>query len=230
MFVVPVGALGSGHLDRAYRKHGECLPIRSCRRGKTWRPGRLRTGLGSSDRHFAMDLAARPTRAGIGLRFGRPCYSHGKFEGLLNNSLISPLTRSLYGTRIQNPMGPDLGISRRLFQRIIGPEQSTKSAANRTHRARRSIAPDAVCGGFKICQAHVGVRIYPPIDWSNLSSAVGASIGTRFFLTSNATPRAGKDRANQFRHLLLASEWLHRKTRERWMSGRMLELFRPGGP
>ncbi len=41
----------------------------------------------------------------LGFDLVTPCYTHGKFEGLLNNSLISPLTRALYGTRIQNPDG-----------------------------------------------------------------------------------------------------------------------------
>jgi hypothetical protein len=114
----------------------------------------------------------------LGFDLVTPCYAHGRFEGLLNNSLISPLTRGLYGTRIQNPMGPDLGISRRLFQRIIEPEQGAK-LANRTH-VLASIAPTAVCSGFKICQAHVGVRVYPPIDWTNLSSVLVQVLGPVF--------------------------------------------------
>jgi glucosylglycerate synthase len=114
----------------------------------------------------------------LGFDLVTPCYAHGRFEGLLNNSLISPLTRALYGTRIQNPMGPDLGISRRLFQRIIEPEQGAK-LANRSH-VLASIAPTAVCSGFKICQAHVGVRVYPPIDWTNLSSVLVQVLGPVF--------------------------------------------------
>ena len=46
-----------------------------------------------------------------------PCYARRRFEGLLNNSIVSPLSRSLYGKRLQNPMGPDLGISRKLYQK-----------------------------------------------------------------------------------------------------------------
>jgi hypothetical protein len=108
-----------------------------------------------------------------------PCYGHAKFEGMLNNGLISPLHRVLYGTRIQNPMGPDLGISRRLFQRILGPENGLKREASRTH-ALASIATTAICSGFKVCQAHVGVRVYPPIDWTNLSSLLSQVLGPVF--------------------------------------------------
>ena len=34
----------------------------------------------------------------LGFDLVTPCYVHGKFEGLLNNSLISPPNRALYGT------------------------------------------------------------------------------------------------------------------------------------
>ena len=56
-----------------------------------------------------------------------PHYARRKFEGLLNSSIISPLTRCLYGKRIHNPMGPDLGVSRRLFQKMLGPTRMPAS-------------------------------------------------------------------------------------------------------
>jgi glucosylglycerate synthase len=115
----------------------------------------------------------------LGFDLVTPCYAHGKFEGLLNNCLISPLTRALYGSRIQNPMGPDVGISRRLFQRLIGSEHGAKLPPDRT-LTLASIAPTAICGGSKICQAHVGARIYPPVDWTNLSSLLVQVLGPVF--------------------------------------------------
>jgi glucosylglycerate synthase len=161
----------------------------------------------------------------LGFDLVTPCYAHGKFEGLLNNSLISPLTRALYGTRIQNPMGPDLGISRRLFQRIIGPEQGAK-LPNRTH-ALASITPTAVCGGFKICQAHVGARIYPPIDWTNLSSVLAQLLGPVFLdLERNAAcwqrPRESVSPPSFGERMALSEDTGLVDV------GRMLELFRLG--
>jgi hypothetical protein len=113
----------------------------------------------------------------LGFDLVTPCYAHGKFEGLLNNCLISPLTRALYGARIQSPLGPDLGISRRLYQRILGLEGARP--AGRVH-APASIAATAVCSGFKICQAHMGLRLYPPMDWTNLSSLLAQVLGPIF--------------------------------------------------
>ncbi len=161
----------------------------------------------------------------LGFDLVTPCYAHGKFEGLLNNSLISPLARALYGARIQNPMGPDLGISRRLFQRILGPEQGAK-LPNRTH-ALASIASTAVCGGFKICQARVGVRIYPPIDWTNLSSVLVQLLGPVFLdLERNAAcwqrPRESVSPPSFGGHMAPSEDSGLVDV------GRMLELFRLG--
>lgn len=162
----------------------------------------------------------------LGFDLVTPCYAHGRFEGLLNNCLISPLARALYGARIQNPMGPDLGISRRLFQRIIAPEQGAKLAANRTH-ALASMAPTAVCSGFKICQAHVGVRLYPPIDWTNLSSLLVQVLGPVFGDLERSAACWQKPRESvpipSFGERMALSE-----DKGLVDVGRMLELFRLG--
>src|SRR5712691_2215933 len=78
-----------------------------------------------------------------------PCYTHHKFEGLLNSSIISPLNRALYGRRIENPMGPDLALSKRATQRILGT--GGKGGRDRPHPLA-SLAPTAVSGGFPVCQ------------------------------------------------------------------------------
>jgi glucosylglycerate synthase len=88
---------------------------------------------------------------------------------LLNSSVISPLVRSLYGKRIRNPMGPDLGVSKRLFQRMLGAERAFPVAGM---HPLASLAPTAVCDNLKICEVHVGARVYPAIDWANISSLI----------------------------------------------------------
>jgi glucosylglycerate synthase len=107
-----------------------------------------------------------------------PQYALRKFEGLLNSSIISPLTRCLYGKRIRNPMGPDLGLSRRLFQKI-GAERSTGAGGNNAHPVA-SITPTALCENLKVCQVHVGPRIYPPPDWTNISSVLAQVLSPTF--------------------------------------------------
>lgn len=94
-----------------------------------------------------------------------PCYAPHKFEGLLNNAILYPSTRALYGKRILNPLGPDFGFSPRLFQTFL-----VDSLKSRGGVRLPLIAPEAIIRGLKICQTHLGRRVYPPVDWKNLDS------------------------------------------------------------
>jgi hypothetical protein len=111
--------------------------------------------------------------------FVAPQYALRKFEGLLNSSILSPLTRCLYGKRIRNPMGPDLGISRRLFVKMLGAERGSGTSGNNVNPVT-SIAPTALCENLKVCQVHVGPRQYPPPDWTNISSVLAQVLSPTF--------------------------------------------------
>ena len=98
-----------------------------------------------------------------------PRYARHRFEGLLNGSIIAPLTRSLYGKRLSNPMGPDFGVSRRLLQKIVGTERGSRAGGNGLH-SLASLAPAALCDNLQITEVHFGGRVYRPPDWTNTSS------------------------------------------------------------
>jgi len=106
-----------------------------------------------------------------------PYYARHKFAALLNSSIISPLTRSLYGKRIHNPMGPDLGVSRRLFQKMLGARPAAR--ADKVHPLA-SLTPAALCQNLNVSELRVGARIYPPTDWANISSALFQILGPVF--------------------------------------------------
>lgn len=108
-----------------------------------------------------------------------PSYGHQKFQGLLNGGIICPLTRSLYGKRIQNPLGPDLGVSRKLFQKIIASNRPSRNDATITHPLV-SLTPAAACENLSISQAYCGTRTYPPPDWTNTSSILVQALGAVF--------------------------------------------------
>jgi len=107
-----------------------------------------------------------------------PNYARHKLEGLLNSSILCPLTRSLYGKQIQNPMGPDLVVSRKLFQRILRA-QTTGISGRRIHPLA-SLASIALCDNLRVCQVHLGARIYSPTDWMNISSLLVEVLGPVF--------------------------------------------------
>jgi glucosylglycerate synthase len=107
-----------------------------------------------------------------------PCYGFHKFEGLLNSAILYPLTRALYGKDLENPLGPDFGFSARLFQNLlrIDPARARGAGAHPVVL----VGPAALVGGFKICQAHLGKRGYPPVDWKNLGPILTEILGPLF--------------------------------------------------
>jgi hypothetical protein len=106
-----------------------------------------------------------------------PRYAGQKFKGLLNSCIVSPLTRSLYGKRIRNPMGPDLGVSRRLFEWVLGAERPSDTGG--VHPLA-SLASTALCNNLKVCEVHLGARIYPSIDWESISSLLAQVLAPIF--------------------------------------------------
>ena len=109
-----------------------------------------------------------------------PHYARRKFDGLLNASIIAPMTRALYGKRVNNPMGPDFGLSRSLFQRMLAARNGGAAGGNRLHPLA-SLTPTALCQNLQITQVHLGTRSYPPTDWTNMSSVL-ADVLTPVFL------------------------------------------------
>lgn len=108
-----------------------------------------------------------------------PYYAPRKSQGLLNSGILYPLARSLYGKRIHNPLGPDVGVSRRLAQKLVGTARSSNAASGQTHPLA-SLTPMAVCENLQICQVRVGSRLYPPTDWLNMSSLLAQVLGPIF--------------------------------------------------
>jgi glucosylglycerate synthase len=105
-----------------------------------------------------------------------PHYAQHRLEGLLNAAMISPLIRSLYGKRIRNPMGPDLGVSRRLFQKMLSAEHSATGSLH----PLASLAPKAICDNMKVSELYLGHRVHPPTDWTNVSSLLAQVLGPVF--------------------------------------------------
>jgi glucosylglycerate synthase len=106
-------------------------------------------------------------------------YSRRTFGGQLNSSIVYPLTRCLYGKRIHNPMGPDLGVSRQLFQKLLGANGNSKSGGGRMHPLA-SLAPMALCANLKVGPVHVGARVDSPTDWMNISPLMVQILGPIF--------------------------------------------------
>ncbi len=114
----------------------------------------------------------------LGFDLVTPCYARQKMEGLLTRSILSPLQRSLYGEQIQNPMGPDFGLSGKLLQRVLTQDSIRRRGPE--VNALALMASTAACGGFQICETYLGLRTQRATDWGNLSSLLAEVLGPVF--------------------------------------------------
>lgn len=104
-----------------------------------------------------------------------PGYVRQVFDGLLNSAVVYPLTRALYGRRLQAQMGVDYCFSARVAERWDVPDLP---AGRQTRPAW--IIPQAVSDGLKVCQAALDVRLPPAPDGSDLSTLISKVLGSLF--------------------------------------------------
>jgi hypothetical protein len=95
-----------------------------------------------------------------GFDFVAPSYQRHKYDGTLTNSVLYPLSRSLYGQRIRQPIGPDVACSQRMATDFLNKDL--------WHTQLISNCPDlwmttvAMAEGFKVCQSLLGAKNQRP--------------------------------------------------------------------
>jgi len=127
-----------------------------------------------------IELLIRPV-LDAGFDFVAPLYSRHKYDGTITNSIIYPMTRSLYGARIRQPIGGDFGFSGKLASFY-----AEKDVWN-TDVARFGIdiwmTVSAVANGFRVCQSFLGAKIHNTKDpGSDLSAMLYQVVGTMIML------------------------------------------------
>ncbi len=113
--------------------------------------------------------------------FVTPYYSRHKYDGTITNMIAYPLTWSLYGRRVRQPIGGDFGFSIDLVRSLL-----IKDVWG-TNIARFGIdiwmTTVAICENYKICQSYMGVKIHDDKDpGKDLSSMFIEVVGTIFGL------------------------------------------------
>ncbi len=99
---------------------------------------------------------ARPIiEAGVDLV--SPCYLRHKFDGAMFSGIVYPLTRALYGKRIQQPMGGEFAFSAGLVRYFLGQPQRDGDEPGSGSDIWVTI--QAVRGGFRMAQTFLGPRI-----------------------------------------------------------------------
>ncbi|TMF41436.1 MAG: glycosyl transferase family 2 [Chloroflexi bacterium] len=117
-----------------------------------------------------IELLAGPIVKG-GYDFVAPLYARYKYDGTITNTVTYPLTRSLYGNRIRQPIGGDFGVSGDLVRHYLELDDWTDDISR--FGIDIWMTTSALTGGFAVCQARLGAKVHDPKD-------PGADLGPMF--------------------------------------------------
>ena len=132
-----------------------------------------------------IELLAGPILKG-GYDFVAPLYARHRFDGTITNHIAYPLTRTLYGRRIRQPIGGEFALSSDLIRALLELDDWDEATARfgidiwMTHHA--------LAGGFAVCQTRLGAKIHDPKDpASDLGPMFRQVVGTLFRLAGEQT-------------------------------------------
>ncbi len=106
--------------------------------------------------------------------FVAPVYHRPKFDGLLVKNLLSPLMGAVYGQRVREPVGNEIGVSGRLAVHYL--EQDVWHQDLVKTGAELWMITTAMVGGFRLAEAFLGPRIRAVRRPSNSSLDLTATI------------------------------------------------------
>jgi glycosyltransferase involved in cell wall biosynthesis len=110
-----------------------------------------------------------------------PLYHRHKYDGTITNSIIYPLTRSLYGKRVRQPIGGDFGFSGKLSKFYLSKDVWETDVAK--YGIDIWMTTTAMANNFKICQSFLGAKIHDPKDpGADLSAMLYQVVGATFDL------------------------------------------------
>jgi glucosylglycerate synthase len=124
-------------------------------------------------------LAAAATTSDLAV--GR--YSLGPREGLVNSAILYPVTRALFAVRPRFPLAIDLGLSRRMAERLAAEAQRF-TAGNQNDALLWPVAA-AAAANFTITEVEVGTRTLPQPAAPDLNSLL-AHIASSLFTDVDA--------------------------------------------
>ncbi len=88
-----------------------------------------------------------------------PVYSRGCYDGNVTNNFAYPLTYALFGVELQQPIGGEFGLNKRLYKYLL------QQPINRTTLGFGIdifMTYHAIGGGFKICEVYLGRKKHKP--------------------------------------------------------------------
>ncbi|MCW4024524.1 MAG: cell wall biosynthesis glycosyltransferase [Candidatus Bathyarchaeota archaeon] len=125
-----------------------------------------------------MNLLLSPVLSGTGLVV--PYYNRRKYDGTITNFLCYPVTTSLYGKNVRQPIGGDFGLSNGLVNELLD-SPLWKLPAVREFGVDIFETHTALAKGFEVKQAFLGIKDHDPKDpTKQLTPMFRQVIGTMF--------------------------------------------------
>jgi hypothetical protein len=97
-----------------------------------------------------------------GFDYVAPLYLRHKYDGTITNSIVYPLTRSLYGRDVRQPIGGEFGFSGRLASHYLARPVWESDVAR--FGIDVWMTTTALADGFRVCEAFLGAKIHDPKD------------------------------------------------------------------
>lgn len=91
-----------------------------------------------------------------------PLYLRHKYDGTITNSIVYPLTRSLYGREVRQPIGGEFGFSGRLAAHYLSRPVWESDVAR--FGIDIWMTTTALADGFRVCESFLGAKIHDPKD------------------------------------------------------------------
>ncbi|HEX2024952.1 MAG TPA: glycosyl transferase family 2 [Actinomycetota bacterium] len=115
-----------------------------------------------------------------GYEFAAPLYARHRHDGTITNAVAYPLTTSLYGSRIRQPIGGEFAFSGALAERYAGDTWEGEVAR---FGIDVWLTTAAVAEERRVCQTRLGAKLHDPKDpGKDLGPMFREVVGTLFSL------------------------------------------------
>ena len=113
-----------------------------------------------------------------------PIYHRHKYDGLLIKNIIAPAIRAVYGVKVREPVGSELGFSGRLACHYL--EQDVWHEEFVRTRTEIWMTTRAIADGFRLCQSFLGPKILGrETSTQNIVTAIQDALGALFRCMEN---------------------------------------------
>jgi len=107
-----------------------------------------------------------------------PTYQRQRFDGPLVRNLLYPMIRSIYGSGVREPYGPEFAISGRLASDLLSNGITNEDWARVGPEISTTIF--AVAGKYRVCQSFLGARDPAPRGAHDVVAVMRRTVGALF--------------------------------------------------